>query len=290
MRNSHRTFDEVTQALRIRKPILHMYHATVNRGWFRYREALRKFYAPLLEDARLIFDIGANRGFFASVFASFGARVVAIEPNPDCVRHIELSYPEIEVIQAVAGDKSGLANLHLSDECDVMSSLSEEWIATIRAHNRGCDVWKRTLVVPMVRLDSLIEHYGVPDYVKIDVEGFEENVLDGLSVCPNLLSFEYNLALLDAAFRCLDKPIFDGARFNFKDDHSDGFFFPQWTDAANVKSELSKFDPAHMTGNIFVAASVRLTPAGGVKETNSNAPCRVVTLPRLAACIIDFAT
>jgi hypothetical protein len=53
-------------------------------------------------------------------------------------------------------------------------------------------------------------------FIKIDVEGFEPQVLDGLSLQPELLSFEFNRSYLDAAFRCLDKPLFSAESvFNF---------------------------------------------------------------------------
>ena len=229
------------------------YHATVGRDSAVEKEKLREFYAPLLQNARLVFDIGANRGFYALVFASLGTRVVALEPNPDCVRHIQLTYPDVEVLQAVAGPKDGLAELNLSDGHDDMSSLSGEWIKTIRAYRDEDDLWNRKLRVPMLRIDTLIEHYGRPDYIKIDVEGFEEGVLDGLSVCPALLSFEYNLTFLEAAFRCLDKPMFKGASFNFtayykREFHSKG----EWMDVESIKAILPTLGSGDVFGDIFV--------------------------------------
>jgi hypothetical protein len=83
---------------------------------------------------------------FAEIFCSLGTNVVALEPNADCVRHIQLSYPDagIEVIQAVAEAKNGLALLNLSDETDDVSSLSQEWISAITAERREyAGLWKR---------------------------------------------------------------------------------------------------------------------------------------------------
>lgn len=229
-----------------------MYQATLGRKWAPEREELREFYAPMLQSMRLIFDIGANKGNFTAVFASFGARVVAVEPNPDCVRHIERSYPDVEVIQAVAGPKDGLAEVNLSDARDDMSSVSGEWTAAQRRW-RG-HLWNRKLVVPMLRLDTLIEHYGIPDYIKIDVEGAEEGVLLGLSFCPRLLSFEFTFEFLEVAFRCLAKPMFDGASLNFTLSESRDFWIKgEWTDAESIKAMLPKASAlGHYYGDIFV--------------------------------------
>ncbi len=79
---------------------------------------MREFYRGVLQPPGLVFDIGANVGVLSAVFASLGARVVASEPNADCVRHLQLSYASkrIEVIQAAIGAKNGLAVLNVSNE------------------------------------------------------------------------------------------------------------------------------------------------------------------------------
>jgi hypothetical protein len=61
------------------------------------------------------------------------------------------------------------------------------------------------VVVPIITLKSLIAHFGEPAYVKIDVEGYEIDVLRGLSWQPPLLSFEFHHAELDTAYACLDR-------------------------------------------------------------------------------------
>jgi Methyltransferase FkbM domain len=57
----------------------------------------------------------------------------------------------------------------------------------------------------VVTVDSLIEAFGAPDYVKIDVEGFDLEVLQGLTRPPPLLSFEFNTVgpLLRIAEACI---------------------------------------------------------------------------------------
>lgn len=239
-------------ALGVYRTVVRVHQAMVGRKWAHEREMLREFYAPLLRNVRLIFDIGANKGYYSSVFASLGARVVAVEPNPDCVRHIERSYPEVEVIQAVAGPKDGLAEVNLSDVRDDMSSASEEWV---RAQQRWRpEIRYRKLAVPMLRLDTLIEHYAIPEYIKIDVEGSEEGVLHGLSFCPGLLSFDFTSAFLEMAFRCLSNPMFEGASFNFTVSEERNFWIKgEWMDAESIKAMLPKLSTlGHYYGDIFI--------------------------------------
>jgi methyltransferase, FkbM family len=181
-------------------------------GWLRGRRAIEQsrmmqaFYAGLLPKGALVFDIGANVGTMTQVFASLGAKVVAVEPNADCARHIELSTSRatVEVLQAAVGEANGVAALKVSDRKDKMSSLSAGWREAVTNENQGYQgQWNREVTVPMVTLDALVGRYGMPAYIKVDVEGYEEQVLKGLSKCPPLVSFEFNRVFLEPALRAL---------------------------------------------------------------------------------------
>lgn len=264
MKISHRRFEELLWAIGFHGLYLSIRRLT-RRG--RHTESvlksLKAFYRPLLPPGALVFDIGANIGTYSLAFSSLGARVVALEPNPDCVRHMLLSYgpARIETLQAAAGDRNGLATISLSEEVDPISSMSDDWIESIqRVHPDYAGQWSQKVPVPMVTLDSVIQHFGVPYFIKIDVEGFEENVLDGLSTQPRLLSFEFNTAFLEATFRCLDNKLFsDASRFNFAFGDPDAFVLPQWVGRDELKRTLSSkaqaAAEAELQGDIFVDSS-----------------------------------
>lgn len=61
----------------------------------------------------LVVDVGGNVGYFALYAASFGCRVITVEPNPDMVKHIKMSVKlngfedKIRVVNAAAGDQPG---------------------------------------------------------------------------------------------------------------------------------------------------------------------------------------
>src|ERR1039457_3806336 len=79
-----------------------------------HQRNMRDFYAVLLSPEELVFDVGANVEIFSALLASLGHRVIAIEPDLDCIRHIEISYPDlpITVLNAVMGPKAGLVTLN----------------------------------------------------------------------------------------------------------------------------------------------------------------------------------
>jgi FkbM family methyltransferase len=219
-------------------------------------DSLRTFFGPLVSHGSLVFDIGANKGHYSSVFQSLGLRTIAVEPNPDCVRHIQISYePDIETLQVAVGERNGLVTFNLSDEKDELSSLSENWIASLqRVRPDYVGLTARKVTVPVVTLDSLIEQFGVPYYIKIDVEGCEEG---GLSVQPELLSFEFNTAFVGTALRCLEHGLFRGGNlFNLLMEYSSAFAFPQWMEKERLKQALKHMEQetgsGDHPGDIFV--------------------------------------
>ncbi len=239
-----------------------LYSATLGRQAALARNGMREFYRSVLQPGALVFDIGANVGVLSAVFASLGARVVALEPNADCARHIQLSYADqrIEVIQAAVGAKNGLAVLNVSDERDVRSSISDDWMKTMGGQDESYrGIWSRQNVVPMLTLDTLIEHFGMPQFIKIDVEGFEERVLSGLSAQPPLISFEFTAAFLAPAMRCLDMEVLrEGSTFNFA--HNANWGYPArfenetWLEKKDLKKALLDIEGSASQGDIFVRA------------------------------------
>lgn len=158
------------------------------------------FYSKLLEPGKLCFDVGANIGKKTEVFLKSGAAVVAFEPQPDCVKELQARCgnfrDKLNVCPTAVGDQPGEILLHLRDESSGMASVIEDWQGTI----------KDSIKVPVITLDQAIEKYGKPDYLKIDVEGFELSVFQGLTTPIDLLSFEYHLSEKEIATtqKCLD--------------------------------------------------------------------------------------
>ena len=256
MKQSRRKAEELLSITGLHNPVRQLFRATMGRRAQCKRRALARFYGALLPKEALVFDIGANVGMLAEVFCTVGARVVAVEPNTDCVRHIQLSYGNlpIQTLQMVAGPRNGLATIHMSDERDDMSSLSDDWIATLQQrHGEFGRLWTRDVMVPMLTLDTLIEHYGIPYFIKIDVEGAEESVLHGLSAQPPLLSFEFNGARPDDSTACLDHRVFaPDSLFNIALEDPVEFELDSWADRDGMKSALAEFAGTDIYGDVFV--------------------------------------
>lgn len=247
--------ENVLYGLGLLGPARTIYGLTAGRDAKRQRRLKRDFFSRLLAPGDLVFDVGANLGSYAEIFASLGARVVALEPNPDCVSHIRRSYPGplIDVIGTAVGASAGVATIRLAERSD-MSSMSADWIQAIRAA-QGLDekIWANQITVPVITLNSLIEKYGMPKFIKIDVEGFEESVLSGLSTRPAILSFEFNTNFRDATLRCLRRlKQVEDCSFNFVTGEPFRFELSEWVEFEQICAKIGSLRENCGYGDIFV--------------------------------------
>jgi FkbM family methyltransferase len=190
------------------------------------------------------------------VFASLGAAVIAIEPLPENVRvlHNGRYRNKITVVQTAVGAQVGTGKIRIAT-LHTMASMSAEWIRAsgnsprLRGFEWG---WLGEMEVPVTTLDALCHTYGLPDFIKIDVEGYEEMALDGLSFQPECLSFEFNPEILHVAQRCLEKPVFHaGSKCNYFIGGPSKFVLDHWTTGEVVMQCILDSRPSS-GGDIFV--------------------------------------
>jgi FkbM family methyltransferase len=144
----------------------------------------------------LVFDIGANVGDVTALLLDIGARVVAVEPTPELAALIRKRY-HVPVVQAAAGASVGTAELAVGVDLE-HSTLSLDYQTVHPNRHSG-----QLLTVRVVTLDSLIAEHGRPSFVKIDVEGHELEVLRGLTLPIQALSFEFHASMIDRAAEAL---------------------------------------------------------------------------------------
>ncbi len=181
--------------------------------------AMDTLYARFLKRGALAFDIGSHVGDRIGSFRRLGARVVALEPQPDCARVVRELYGNdhaVTLIEKACGPTAGRTTFHVNSANPTVSTVSGDFVrdAEGKAGWEG-QVWDRTIEVPVTTLDEQIATFGVPAFTKIDVEGYEDQVLAGLSRAVPALSFEFTTIQREVAYRCLDRIAKLDARYRF---------------------------------------------------------------------------
>ncbi len=224
----------------------HRYHdLQVYHEYLRFRypktfaniEAEKMFYAELFLGAGsdLVFDIGANQGSKATIFVRLAKRVVCLEPDSRSVYRLRLRFakePRVIVEEAGVGSAPGLLPFHIVEPGSCYNSFSAKSAEKLGVGTP--DQSKQTVVehVNITTIDNLISKYGLPNYVKIDAEGFELEILRGLSYKVPLLSFESNLPeFREETLACIQRimELSSSAHFNYFTCHDHPIMLaPQW--------------------------------------------------------------
>lgn len=214
----------------------------------------RRFYGQVLTQGELCFDIGAHVGTRARAMRGAGARVVALEPQWPFSAYLQRTLPrDITVLPAAAGRESTQGTLAVSSRHPTVSTLKRDFVEAGKTADGFEHVdWDDAQTVSIVTLDDLIECFGPPAYVKIDVEGSEEDVLAGLSHPVDLISVEYLPALPMLALTLVDLLTSMGNdQFNIVRGESGRFLWPDWQDKDATMAWLDLQDPSAVSGDIF---------------------------------------
>jgi FkbM family methyltransferase len=232
-----------------------MYHGVPGK----HRRMLRR-YGEFLGPGDLGFDIGAHVGSRVRAWRRLGARVIAVEPQPDFVRILRLFFGRdagVTVVPVAVGARAGRARLALSTATPTVSSMSPDWIESVAADRSFARVrWDRSVEVEVTTLDDLIAVHGEPAFCKIDVEGFEVDVLAGLTRPLRALSFEYLPPAHDAALAALDLVERLGAAaggyvYNYSPIETMRLASERWLDAADLVRLLERYRPLGRSGDVY---------------------------------------
>ncbi len=163
------------------------------------------FYSQLIKKGDLCFDIGANYGNRTEIFLKLNAKVIAVEPQPKPLMFLRRKFKHKIIIEDKAlGARPSKSNLFIST-ASTLTSMSEEWIAKVRNERFKQANWNNKIEVEVITLDALINKHGKPDFCKIDVEGYEFEVLKGLTQPIGIISFEFTIPeFVERAIECIN--------------------------------------------------------------------------------------
>jgi FkbM family methyltransferase len=221
------------------------------------QRGLRRLYAPFVGHGDLVFDVGAHLGDRAAAFAALGARVVALEPQPVIRRWLTRLVgrnPRVTVRPEALGRRVGTAEMAVSRRTPAVSTLAAEWRRTVGSSDPGFRRvrWEDRIEVPVLTLDALIGIYGTPRFCKIDVEGYEAEVLAGLSAPVPGVSVEFITACPAAALGAI-RHLSELAPYEFNAIKAEErrFVFGAWTGREAVEAWLRSGAEGVASGDVY---------------------------------------
>ena len=199
------------------------------------KDMTEEFYSRFIAPGDLVFDIGANVGLYTQVFSRMARKVVAVEPQAGLLDKFK-AYPNVAVVEKACGSHEGELEMLISST-PAISSLSPEWVRAVRDSRRfDGHEWNERCTVKATTLDALILEHGIPSFIKIDVEGYEVRVLEGLTQKIRALSFEFTPEYEVATARCLEiLHALGDYEFNY------GMQTDIWTDTESLLGGLAQF-------------------------------------------------
>jgi FkbM family methyltransferase len=162
----------------------------------------RMLFRTLVSPGDLVIDVGANVGTTAAAFLDCGARVVCVEPNGESVERLVGRFADntrVSIVAAGLGPEPGISEFHRSPDTERSTFVLDR----MKALGDSC-VWNEAELIPITTLDTLLSEFGVLRFCKIDVEGYEPEVLRGLTRPVPGLSFEFHGELFSDLEFCVD--------------------------------------------------------------------------------------
>jgi FkbM family methyltransferase len=220
------------------------YWSVANRRIIDDRKKELDFYRDLLGGFRegdVIFDIGANQGYKVDIFLRLGANVIAVEPdesNQAILKEKFLSYrfkkKQLTIVPKAVSDTNAIETFWIEAPGSAKNTLSQKWATILEDDGQRFGEKLNFGVskdVETITMEQLNIEYGVPLFIKIDVEGHELSVLRGMTRPVPYLSFEVNLPeFRPEGLECIQvlSRLAPDGEFNFAKDCRRGLQLKQW--------------------------------------------------------------
>jgi FkbM family methyltransferase len=232
------------------KPARWLMDHVANRSRLESRKTLAHLLSTFVKPGDLCFDVGANIGDYTQTLLSIGARVVCVDPQPLAIRELTARYARnsrVKIEPVGLGARPGEATFYLRDHHGASGFYPDL-----------DSPYKATTTVPVDTLENLVARHGTPNYVKIDVEGHELEVIRGLKTRIPYLSVEYHLDEKDCGQKLgLIERLAESSElsFNILPQGNSHFLWPDFIEMTTFRQTFPRIltgNSNHTYGDIFI--------------------------------------
>lgn len=197
------------------------------------------FLKYFIKDNDLVFDVGANKGDKTQIYLDLSARVVCFEPINDCAEYLKIRFQnnnKVKVVNKGLSNEIATKSFYLCNQSNMISTFQEKW----QEGRFNSYIWTKT-IAEVTTLDSMIKDFGLPKFCKIDVEGYEYEVLKGLSKKVEYLSFEFAIEFIEDTKKCVEYLKTLGYKyFNFIINDDSEFKINYWASSGVLFHQIEK--------------------------------------------------
>jgi FkbM family methyltransferase len=202
----------------------------------------------------MYFDIGSNIGLWSLANIKTCDKIISIEASPITFGRLvtNCTNDKIILLNYAVCNNNGNDITFYHAKYDVLSTIHKDWLTN--EISRFCNSEYMEITCKTITIDKLIEHYGLPDLIKIDVEGGEYECICSLSQKVKLLCFEWASETNTITFNCIDYLFKLGYIQYYIQNQDDYLFRPQdndFYDINTIKIKLSNTIPKHDWGMIW---------------------------------------
>lgn len=203
----------------------------------------------------MFFDIGANIGKWSLANIDRCDKIISLEASPTTFDKLLQNIKHNEKITclnyAVCNSNEEYITFYNSN-ADTLSTINKDWLDSEKS--RFCKQYTyNEIKCKTISIDKLIKNYGIPELIKVDVEGGEFDCISSLTQKVKQLCFEWASETNDITFKCLDYLVnlgYTEFAIQFEDNYT---YRPEiYEDVNKIKEQLMRTTPKLEWGMIWV--------------------------------------
>jgi FkbM family methyltransferase len=148
-------------------------------------------------DKNLIFDLGMHSGDDTEFYLKKGFRVIAVDADPELCNQAryrfraQIASGSLIIVNNALAEKPGRVTLYKNTKFSEWNTLKPDWVE----RNLRYGASSVPIEVEAIVLSSLFDQFGVPYYLKVDLEGMDLTIVENMAVSserPRYVSIESN--------------------------------------------------------------------------------------------------